>query len=59
MTITFWILLIFFGLMVITFTRKLLFSNNGVTKSEMVVLLVSVLIVAISAGVIFGGLKLF
>jgi hypothetical protein len=54
MIITCWILLIVFGLLSLIFLKKILF--NSINKSELFLMLFSIIISALSAGVLFGGL---
>ncbi|MFA6570169.1 MAG: hypothetical protein WCT77_02930 [Bacteroidota bacterium] len=59
MIVTIWILFIFFGIMALAFAQKLFFGNKkSLNWLELLVLFISVFIVAIAAGVIFGGLTL-
>jgi len=57
MIITAWILLIIFGVLSLAMLRKLFFAS--VTRWEMLLMLISIFVASISAGVIFGGLILF
>jgi len=57
MIITAWILLIIFGVLSLAMLRKLFLDS--MTKWEMLLMLISVFVASISAGVIFGGLVLF
>ena len=59
MIITAWILLIVLGLVSLTLLYKFLFSKSGINKSELFLMLISIFVASISAGVIFGGLVLF
>ena len=55
MIITAWILLIMFGFIAAINTIKYVFGG-GLYKSEVVLWVVSIIIVAVAAGVIWGGL---
>ena len=57
MIVTAWILFVFFALMALVFTVKL-GSGATVNRFETFLLLFSVFVVAIAAGVLFGGLTL-
>jgi len=57
MIVTAWILFAFFTLMSILFTGKFL-TGSKLNWLEVIILFVSVFIVAIAAGVLFGGLTL-
>lgn len=57
MIVTAWILFVFFTVMTILFTRKFLTGSN-LNGLEVLILFISVFIVAITAGIIFGGLTL-
>lgn len=57
MLVTTWILFVVFGLIGLGFLNKLFTSR--IYKAELLLMIFSIIIAAISAGVIFGGLKLF
>lgn len=54
MIITYWILFVFFGFMAVATFRKYLFGK--IYWFELLLMVLSVIIVAIIAGVLFGGL---
>jgi len=55
MIITAWIILIVFGVLAITNIKK--YFTNSLNIAELVLMLVSIIMSAVSAGVIFGGLR--
>ena len=57
MIVTIWILFVFFTLITLLFTLKLL-SGKTLNWLEVFILFISIFIVAIAAGVLFGGLTL-
>ena len=54
MLVTAWILLVFFGLIAVINSAKYMVSS--LNKLEVLLWLISIVITALSAGVIFGGL---
>ena len=54
MIITAWVLLIMFGFILLMNTRKYLLSS--LNKLEVALYVISIIIVAVAAGVIWGGL---
>jgi hypothetical protein len=56
MLVTAWILFVVFGLLALTFLRKLYFVS--LHNSECVLMVISIIVAALSAGYIFGGLHL-
>lgn len=56
MLVVSWIFLIIFGLIGLTFLNKM--YRYRINSSELVMMLFSIVVAALSAGVIFGGLTL-
>lgn len=56
MEVTAWILYIFFGLISLNGLFKFFFSRYGLGTFHAVIWMVSIIITALSAGVIWGGL---
>lgn len=54
MTVVAWIFLIVFGIIGLQFFRKLMLAE--VNKAELFLMLFSIIVAALSAGVIWGGL---
>jgi hypothetical protein len=54
MIVSAWILLLIFGFLGLAFLRKIYFAR--LFKSEAVLMVISIIISALSAGVIWGGL---
>lgn len=56
MIVTAWVLLISFGFIALMYTRKWMYSRNGLKVVEVPIWISAIIITAVSAGVIWGGL---
>ena len=59
MLVTAWVLLVFFAILGGLFFRKLVFLRARLNLPEITLLIFSIFIVAVTAGIVFGGWRPF